>query len=405
MPQTPATSFDDDLKAVQSDFESDLKAVQDHVSAGTPVPHPLVAKILDWLPTVGGAVGGMVGGVPGAAVGGAAGQGLKTTAEHVTEIPGAVADVARNLVTHPSETVMGGLSGMREGAQDAAVEGAKQGAMEGVGRALTAVAKPAGEKLMTSALKPAYALTEKAVRKAELPRVVKTMLDEGVNVTQAGIGKINTLLKATNDEIKSLIANSTATISPAQVARTAAPVIREAGNQVAGAADQAAARGVVKEFVAKKGMSQGAMRQMPVQEAQALKQGTYKAMGQRAYGETKGAALEAEKALARGLKEGIEQAHPEVKGLNAREGALIEARNAIAKRVAQAANRDPGGLAWLAANPGQLVAFAMSRNPAVKSMLARGLYQSAEKASGVPQNLIRLAMQAMAAESSDEAQP
>ncbi len=145
---------------------------------------------------------------------------------------------------------------------------------------------------------------------------------------------------------------------------------------------------------------------MSVQRAQELKQGTYRALGQRAYGEAKGATTETEKALARGLKEGIEAVHPQVKAPNAREGALIEAKDAIAKRVALAANRDPGGLGLIAENPKSIIAFVLARSPAVKSMLARGMYQGASRASGVPVNVIRLAMTALAQSADDqEVQP
>jgi hypothetical protein len=388
MPQT--TSFDDDLKAVQSDFEKDLAAASSHVSAGQPVPHPLVAKLLSWLPTVEGAAGGIlgtVGGLPGrltgAALGGAAGAAHEQLGNRLVGNP------APNSATEAMTGMLG----------QAAIQAGSQGA----GEAVTAGMKWAGPALMTSALKPAYAQTEKAIKAVELPRVVRTLLDEGVNVTQRGIGKINTLLKATNDEIKGIIANSRAVVYPERVAAAADDVIASSGRQVAPMADTAASAGVVDEFMRVHGGAPNLpARPIPVQEAQALKQGTYKAIGNRAYGETKGAAIETEKALARGLKEGIETAHPEVKGLNAREGALIEAKDAIAKRVAQAANRDPGGIGWIAENPKSFVAFLLARSPAVKSMLARGLYQSASRASGVPENLIRLGIKSLAGSEGDE---
>lgn len=359
-----------------------------------------LGRAVDALPAVGGAIGGFVGGVPGAAMGGAAGQGLRTTLQHAAELPGAVADVARNLVAHPSETLAGFEEGAREGSAAALTQGALQGGAQALGAGALKLAGKAGGALMTSALKPAYAMTEKAVKAVELPRVVKTLLDEGVNVTQAGIGKLNTLLSATTKEIDDLIASSGRSVDPVAVVNTARGVVRAAGQQVAPSADQSAARGVIQDFIDTQARDPvtGAVKRIPVQQAQALKQGTYKALGQRAYGETKGAAVETEKALARGLKEGIERALPETRRLNARSGALIEAKDAIAKRVAQASNRDPGGLAWVAENPASFTAFLLARSPAVKSMLARGLYSSAAKASGVPENVIRLGIGALASE-------
>ncbi len=357
---------------------------------------------VDWLPAAAGAVGGVVGGiggtvagmgvggipgaVGGAALGGATGEALKQLAHR------AMGDSAAPTSATEAMTGMGTQAAMQGGAELAG------------GMLVKGVAK-AAPALMQSALKPAYKTVEKAVKNVEMPKVVKTLLDEGINVTSGGIGKINGLLSATNKELQDIIANSTAKVYPESVIKAADPVLARAGTQVAPMGDRAAASGIIDEFATVHGGAPTMpMRPIPVQQAQALKQGTYKAIGARAYGETKGAALETEKALARGLKEGIEAAHPEVKGLNAREGALIEAKDAIAKRVALAANRDPGGIGWIAENPKSFMAFVLGRSPAVKSMLARGLYQSASKASRVPENLIRLGMQSLAT-SEDEGQP
>ncbi len=355
--------------------------------------HSWVDTATDWLPAAAGAAGGIIGGIGGTV----AGMG-------VGGVPGAVGGAAvGGMAGEAARQLMSRWRGRESptSATDAAMGIAGQGAMQGgaelVGGALVKGAQAAGPALMQSALKPAYKTVEKAVKNVEMPRVVKTLLDEGVNVTSGGIGKINSLLSATNDEIKAIIRNSTASVYPEAVANTAEAVVTQAGKQVAPMADRAAAEGVIDQFMRSHGGAPNLpAKPLSVQAAQELKQGTYKAIGQRAYGETKGAALEAEKALARGLKEGIEAAHPQVKGLNAKESALIEAKDAIAKRVAQAANRDPGGIGWIAENPKSFVAFLMARSPAVKSLLARGLYQSAEKATGVPQNLIRLGMQTLA---------
>lgn len=375
--------------------EAELKEIFSHVNdPKTAVGKSWMSKAADWLPAAGGAVGGIVGGiggtvgglgvggvpgaVGGAALGGATGEALKQLAH-------------RALGDEDAPTSTGeAIAGM-------GTQAALQGGAEFAGGLVVKGAAKAAPALMQSALKPAYKTVEKAVKNVELPRVVKTMLDEGVNVTAGGIGKINGLLTATNQEIKDILANSTAKVYPEAVASTADDVIARAGQQVAPMGDTTAASGVVDEFMRVHGGAPNfPAKPLSVQQAQALKQGTYKALGQRAYGETKGAAIEAEKALARGLKEGIESAHPEVKGLNAREAALIEAKDAITKRVALAANRDPGGIGWIAENPKSFMAFLMARSPAVKSLLARGLYQSAARAGGVPENLIRLAMQSLA---------
>lgn len=403
MPAPQATSFDDDLKAVNSDFASDLKAVQEHVAKGEPVPHPLVARLLDWLPAAGGAVGGLVGGALGLPEGG------------IGAIPGAIGGAAfggaegaavAGMINHaigntPNLTNAGA-------AKDVATQAAIQGGSEAVGAGLGAVAKPVAQHLMQSAVKPAYALMSNAARKSEVPRVVQTLLKEGVNVTPGGVRKVNDLLTATNDQIASIIKNSNGVVYPEAVASRVDDVEGRLVRQVAPLADLGAARGVKDEFMQVHGGAPPPgstaatlpAKPIPVQRAQELKVGTYRAIGNRAYGEVKGAQTEAEKALARGLKEDIEtavgQEGHDIKSLNARDAALMEARDAIAKRVALANNRDPGGIGWIAENPRSFIAFLMARSPAVKSMLARGLYQSAGAITKVSPQLIRTAIASIA---------
>jgi hypothetical protein len=139
---------------------------------------------------------------------------------------------------------------------------------------------------------------------------------------------------------------------------------------------------------------------MSVPEAQAMKTGTYAQLKAKAYGELKGADIEAQKAIARGLKEEIaseaQKYGIDIAAANAREGAAITARDAVAKRVAMAGNRVPAGLAWLAHNPVTFLLAISERSPVVKSLLARGLYQQAGSIAKVSPQAIRIAVAAVA---------
>jgi len=359
----------------------------------------LPKKAYDNLPAVGGAVGGTIGGIGGtafglgfggvpgaaggAALGGAAGEAVHQLGERLSgrSAPATVTEAA-----------------LRVGGQ-----GALQGGLTLAGGAAAKGAGIVGQRLMQSAVKPAYRTVEQAVKNAEMPRVIKTLLDEGVNVTQGGIAKIQRLLGATNDEIKDIIANSSGKVYPEAVADKADDVAAVFRNQAAPMDDLAQIAKVKDEFMTVHGGAPNLpAKPLTVTEAQQLKQGTYKAIGARNYGEQRGARTEAEKALARGLKEGIQTAEPRVGPLNAREGALIEARDAIARRVAASNNRDLAGIAWVSQNPGAFVAFLLDGSPAVKSMLARGMYQSAARAGRVPENLIRVAMASLAQDKEPE---
>ncbi len=362
-------------------------------------------RISSWLPTAGGVVGGVLGGIAGnvpGAVGGAA-------------LGGAVGETARlgldKLRGKPSPSA-------GDTAMSVAKEAALQGGAELAGGAIGAVMKPAGEALMQTALKPGLRAAVKSVRAGETPRVVKTLLDEGVNVTPGGIEKLNRIISASNQEIKQAIASVPFEVNPYKVASRLGETAKAAATQVNPAADLNAVSRVGQEFLQTHG---GAA--IPGQTAQALKAGTYRQLGNKAYtGELKGATVEAQKALARGLKEEIEsefaQTLPGVKaslGLpggidiaaaNAREGRAIEALDAVSRRVAVGGNNNPMGIASLAvSHPVTFLTAMMDRHPAVKSMLARGLYQSAGAAAKVSPQLIRAAVQAIATSPADTSSP
>lgn len=412
MPQSPDTSFANDLAKARSGFDADLQMAREAAAQSKPVPHDVVTRLLDWLPTVGGAIGGAIGGIPGAAAGGAAGQGMKVTAQHATELPGAVRDVARNLMESPDvakATLRGGLEGMSQGVQDAALEGGKQAAMQSAGQGLTAGARWLGPKLMQSAIKPAYAMTESAIRNAKVPRVVEAMLKNGINVTKSGVGKLQDILASKATELDDLLRASKGWVFPEAVAAQGEAVVTQAGKAAAPSADVIAAGNVVDDFMRTHGAGAGvgAFPAKPLTnlEAQEIKQATYKAVGDRAY--NPGASrpgMDSEKALARGLKEGIEANVPAAKPINEEIGGLIEARKAMLKQLHMAANGNPGALAGIGSNGPGVLAYVLSRSPAVKSMIANGLYKSAEKASGVPENIIRLAVQGIVSSQEEDQQ-
>ncbi len=361
------------------------------------------------MPQIGGAIGGMFGGIPGAAAGGAAGQGLRSLAQSATELPGAVRDVARNMVEQPGATMRGAVGGAGMGALEAGAQAALNagGQFAGgvIGQRAIGAAQTVAPWLMQSALKPAAKATLGAIKKGNIPPVVRTLLDEGVNVTPGGIAKLNSIMDASNDAITHAFATmpAKATIAPIAVAGRLSPMARQAATQVNPADDLATISNAGQEFLE----AHGAQNLTP-QGAQAMKQATYKSLGEKAYGEMKGTAIEAQKTLARGLKEEIEREAKasgiDIAALNAREGAAITARDAIAKRVAQVGNRDPAGLAWLANSPTTFIMALAERSPAVKTLLARGLWQSAAKASGMPVDTLKYAMGAIASRAYQEGQ-
>jgi hypothetical protein len=170
----------------------------------------------DWLPTAGGVIGGMVGKVPGvriatAGIGGAAGEGYRQLVQHAGEIPGALWDVGRNLVTEPAATVGGFVEGAKAGAKQAAIQGAIQAGGQAVGEGLVGVGAKASPWLMNRALN----LTAKLSR--EFPTVSSTMIEHALTVSQGGLEKARTLLKAAKD-------TANAALTKAQAAGATVPI-------------------------------------------------------------------------------------------------------------------------------------------------------------------------------------
>lgn len=346
--------------------------------------------LLKYLPAVGGTIGGLTGGIPGAALGGAAGQGFQTLLNHFKELAGAAKDVSNNPAL---DSIKGAAAGAGEGALAAGKQAALQGAVQGLGDlAIKPGLSYLGQRFMQSAVKPGLKSATRALAAGETtPPIVQTLLDQGVNVTAGGYRKLQTLLNATNDEISAAIAPINAGITPIKVAGRLRDTARTFAEQVNPQADLEAISHVGENFLE----TQAHRATMPIQEAQVMKVGTYNRLGEK-YGQMSAAGIEAEKGLARGLKEEIANEVPDVSALNAKEGKLLEALYAVGKRVALSGNANPVGIAWAAHNPTTFLAALMERSPAVQSMLARGMYSGAAGAAGVSEAAIRAAVSSLA---------
>lgn len=193
------------------------------------------------------------------------------------------------------------------------------------------------ERLYKSALKPSTTL-----RTGEAAKLVDTGLTNNIPVSAEGIDKLNGLVKNLNDSIKSTIqsgAQSGATINKFTVASRLGDTAKKFTNQVNPASDMNAIAASGREFLANQ------PTQIPVDAAQALKQGTYSQLKSKAYGKELGSAtVEAQKALARGIKEELESQFPEIKQLNAKEGALIGLNKSLDRAVRRIDNHQLFGI-------------------------------------------------------------
>ena len=230
------------------------------------------------------------------------------------------------------------------------------------------VMKAGAEKLMHGALKP----QSKDIISGDAFKAIDTLLKEGVNITVSGATKLRAMINKLSGEVAAKIAASPATVDKAHAASEVYKTLQKFRNQVKPSADTKAILNSWDEF---KGL---VANKIPVQEAQALKQGTYKVLADK-YAKVGGAvdneaATQAQMSMARGLRQGIEEAVPGVGQLNAKESALINALEMAERRAGIGGNKDVGGIAWLANNPTVAAAMMADRSAAFKSWLANKIY-------------------------------
>jgi hypothetical protein len=285
--------------------------------------------------------------------------------------------------------------------------------------------------LMGKALKPPAG----SMSAADIAAGIQTMLDEGINVSRGGLEKIQNKITTLNDQIKEVIAESPAKIDKAGVAARLDDLVNRFQKQVASADDTASIRKVWNDFMSNPLLAgkesplrahldrpaiETTLREaavdnlgppiastleqvagevpgrfsdapsigvpppaptIPIQLAQEMKQGTYRALGKKAYGELKGADVEAQKTLARALKEDVATAAPEVGPLNARESKLLNVIDALENRVAIEGNKNPAGLGLL--NPKSLPAWFFDRSSLAKSIAANLLNATGKAIPGM----------------------
>lgn len=236
------------------------------------------------------------------------------------------------------------------------------------------------ETLYKSALKPSTTMPT-----GEVGRVVNTALENNIPVSAEGMDRLNSLVNNLSDTVKSQIQSGSqagATVDPAAIAQRADALKNRFANQVAPNADLQAIENTKQEFL------QNNPNPIPAADAQSMKQGTYQQLKARAYGEQGSATVEAQKALARGIKEELETQFPEIKDLNAQQGNLMSLDAPLERAVRRIDNHQLIGLgtpvmatagAAVGGAPGAAVAGLLKMivdQPEFKSKLAIKLYDA-----------------------------
>lgn len=307
-----------------------------------------------------------------------AAKGSQAIAEQVTKAAydagGAVTDaLARDRTGAPGSAWKPENAALAGWAANTAVEAIPVIAGQATGKLASPAFVGKAKDLMQSALKP----TLQQQRSGQAAKAIDTMLDEGVNVSKGGLEKLRGKIDVLDDEIETAIKGSSATVSNPAVANRLRDTFNRFKNQVTPDADLETIRKAWSEFRAAHPQT------IPVQQAQELKRGTYKSLGSKSFGELKGAEIEAQKDLARGLKEEIAAAVPSVGPANAQQSKLLNASEVLERRLMTSGNRDVAGVTMLAENPKAWALMMADRSPLIKSAIARLLYSGSEVVPGV----------------------
>lgn len=281
---------------------------------------------------------------------------------------------------------LGGLLQLKGGATKegrAAVSGAIDKAGDIV--PVNAAARDVAERVYESGLKPG----PRSNTRAEVSRMVDTGLDEGIAVSEAGMRKMSKLQEDINRHVAAELTAENSTVPPInkfKVASRLSDAVRKFSNQVNSDADLTSISDVGNEFL------KNTPNDIDPLTAQSLKQGTYRQLKDRAFGELKNAEMEGQKHLARGLKEEIDARFPQVKAMNARNSDLFNLSPELEAAVNRHANKNLLGFgtpllgAAVEMGTGSLPAAVATgavkeliSNPAVKSRLAIALARIAKR--------------------------
>jgi hypothetical protein len=287
---------------------------------------------------------------------------------------GAISGGATAGLVNPEEVGMGAAAGglLPGGVQLAGA----------AGNALSRAADSGSRRLMQSAIKPTIA----QLRTGDAATAVDTLLQYGISPTKSGVNKLKILIDDLNTQISTKIGSSTATVDKGRVLDRLDDVRQKFTNQVSPGSDLRAIGGVADDFAAHPSFPLP-QTQIPVQQAQEMKQGTYRVLSKK-YGEVGSAETEAQKGLARGLKEEISAAVPGVQALNAEESRLLTTLGVAERRALMELNKNPVGLTALASNPVAAAGFLADRSAAFKALAARMIHAETPAAGVTGQRLI-----------------
>lgn len=241
--------------------------------------------------------------------------------------------------------------------------GKAEGALQGAGR-----------YFMQSAIRPLVS----DLQRGKVPQAVETMLTQGYSPTNAGVAAMQNKAAEYSGQVKDILDQSNKVIPVSGASDNAAKLADKLRFGTQGPQKVEDVQNVVKQLYNHPAVDDAGL--ISAQDAQAMKQANYRDIGPSGYGlglkeQTNRDSL---KAITAALRQGIEDAHPEVADLNAKAGDLINAAKVSQRRALIEGNKDllpiGAGVATALHNPAAALGLWANSSSAAKAMIARALY-------------------------------
>lgn len=199
------------------------------------------------------------------------------------------------------------------------------------------IAQTEARRMYQSALKPPPGSNSAS----DVAKMVSTGLSNEIPVSASGAVKLKALVSDLNNKIAAEIqagSQQGVTVNKFDVAQRLGSTANRFATQVNPEADLTAIGNSGNEFL------RNQPNEIPASAAQKIKQGTYQQLSDKAYGELTSATEESQKALARGLKEELQKAFPEIGDLNASESQLLGLQPSLERAVRRIDNHQLLGI-------------------------------------------------------------
>lgn len=288
-------------------------------------------------------------------------------------VGGAATDLSAKLGASPE--VAGGIGIGANFATEALP--AFAGGIAGAAVKVPSAMQNAGRWLMGNALKAPL----EAIQSGAAKRAAETMLKEGAGLTEGSVDAMRRSSAALRDQVTAALGSAPETIKGTDVGKRLMETYQRFKLQANPQDDLKAITTAWEQFKAHPDLA-GRFQNIPVALANQLKQGTTRALESKAYGELQGASTEAQKTLARGLRETVAEARPDVAAPLARQADILNATELQARRVAMLSKIDPISFGWIATHPVAALGYIAEKNAPLKAALARLLYSPPKVSAG-----------------------